>query len=449
VTGKFKSILSSPWVFVPALYLAWGMGEGGILGNLTGVMYKSLGYSNAFVGMIALLTLPVSFRFLLSPWLDACGTKHTLIWRLHLIMAFLCLGLAVVVYLDFAFTVSSLTLFFIAAIGFGCLAVVTDGYYLRALSQRRQAEFVGIKAAAIRGGIIFGLIFLVRFAGDINENIFGGPLPPGERLLTGWAVAMLIAAGVFFVTALYNWRFLPRIVSDQPVPVGKGFPLWSVLKEYFQQDRVWAIIALILFYRFGQGMVFFMTAPFYMDSIEDGGMEVTTTGVAMLKTYTDVPWMTIGGILGGFIVKRYGLRATFIPLSLFLNLPNLGYVFLALHQPVASFTFLGDAFPTWLFLISCAESFGYGLGFSAFFFYLHAIAQGPNKTSMLAISSGIMGIGFTFPGALAGLLQGTLGFPAIFLIATVIGLLALVFIKLVPIPTLDDAAPEVVRVKDN
>lgn len=161
----------------------------------------------------------------------------------------------------------------------------------------------------------------------------------------------------------------------------------------------------------------------------------------MLKTYTDVPWMTIGGIAGGFIVKRYGLRATFIPLSLLLNLPNLGYVWLALEQPTASFTLLGDAFPTWLFVISCGESLGYGLGFSAFFFYLHAIAQGPNKTSMLAISSGIMGIGFTFPGALAGWLEQFFGFPAVFTIATVIGLLALVLIRFVPIPKLDNTPP--------
>lgn len=439
---KLPRFLSSPWLFVPALYLAWGMGEGGILGNLTGVMYKALGYSNAFVGMVALLTIPVSFRFLLAPWLDAMGTKRALIWRLHFALALACLAQAGVIYSGFAFTFLSLCLFLGMAVLFGGLAVVTDGYYLRGLSQRRQAEFVGIKAAAIRGGIILGLILLVRQAGEINESVYGGPIPPGVQVFEGWAVALLLAAGVFVFTGFYNWRLLPRIASDQPVPVGKGFPLANVLKEYFRQNRVLLIVALILLYRFGQGMVFFMTGPFYMDSVEDGGMGVSTAGVAMLKTYTDVPWMTIGGILGGFIVKKYGLRATFIPLTLLLNLPNLGYVYLAVYQPMESFTFLGDTFPTWLFVISCGESLGYGLGFSAFFFYLHAIAQGPNKTSMLAISSGIMGIGFTFPGAMAGWLAHFYGFPVVFSIATVVGLLAIIFIRLVPIPRLDDTPPE-------
>lgn len=438
MTKPTTRFFSSPWLFVPALYLAWGLGEGGILGNLTAVMYKDLGYSNAFVGMVALLMIPVSFRFILSPWLDAWSSKRALIWRLHLLLAFICMAQAGVMYFGIAFTAATLLLFLISALAFGALAVVTDGYYLRALSPRRQAEFVGIKAAAIRAGIICGLIFLVRLAGDINEKIYGGPVPVGEQIYTGWAVAMLIASGVFFVTAFYNSRFLPRIDSDQPVPLAKGFPLWNVIKEYFTQDKIVVIVALILLYRFGQGMVFFMTAPFYMDTPEDGGMGVSTSGVAMLKTYTDVPWMTIGGILGGFIVKKYGLRATFIPLSLLLNLPNLGYVFLAIYQPLGSFTFLGDSFPTWLFVISCGESLGYGLGFSAFFFYLHAIATGPNKTSMLAISSGLMGIGFIFPGALAGWLQQFFGFAVVFSVATVIGMSALLLIKFIPIPKLKD-----------
>lgn len=427
---------------MPALYFAWGLGEGGILGNMTGVMYKDLGYSNAFIGMLALLSIPVSFRFVLSPWLDSWGSKRGLIWRLHLVLGVLSLLLAGAIYSGWLFTVSSLLLFSLMALFFGALAVATDGYYLRSLSQRRQAEFVGIKAAAIRGGIIFGLIFLVRFAGEINEGMRGGEGAQGEQVFTGWAVAMLIAAPLFFVTALYNWRCLPHVATDQPVPLSRGFPLWNVLKEYFRQDRIWAILALILLYRFGQGMVFFMTAPFYMDAPADGGMGVSSVGVAMLKTYTDVPWMTIGGILGGLIVNKYGLRATFIPLSLMLNLPNLGYVYLAVAQPMASFNFLGDTFPTHLFLISCGESLGYGLGFSAFFFYLHAIATGPNKTSMLAISSGFMGVGFALPGALAGFLQQGYGFAVVFASATAIGLLAMVFIKLVRIPDLDDSGPD-------
>lgn len=436
---EVKKTLSSPWVYVPALYFAWGMGEGGILGNLTGIMYKDLGYSNAFVGMLSLLTIPVSFRFLLSPWLDSLGSKRNLIWPLHFLLALVCLCQAAVIRQEAAFSVLSIPLFLIMGVLFGSLAVVTDGYYIRALTPKQQAKFIGIKTAAIRGGIIIGLILLVRKAGEINEAVSLDSDQAGDPVFVGWAVAMLISAGIFVLSGVYNFIFLPRAPSDTAVALSrKGFPLLEVIREYFKQERVLVIVALIIFYRFGQGMVFFMTGPFYMDSVEDGGMGVTTAGVAMLKTYSDLPWMTVGGILGGFIIKVYGLRKTFVPLTLALNLPNLGYVYLAVVQPIGSFTFLGDSFPTWLFVISCFESFGYGLGFSAFLFYLHAIAKGRNKTSMLAISFGIMGIGFSLPGAIAGWLELVFGFPSVFLIATAVGLLSIVFVKIAPMPDLND-----------
>jgi MFS transporter, PAT family, beta-lactamase induction signal transducer AmpG len=432
-----KALFASPWVFVPVLYIVFGLGQGGIIGGMTAVLYKDLGYSNAFIGMLALLALPGSFIFLIAPYLDAWSSKRALIWKLFIGLGFSALFLSLAMFLDEFFTVVTLSLFLLMSFFFACVAVVSNGFYQRVLILADQAKFSGIMSASIRAGTIFGLILFVRIGADINLSASAGTDQPAT---IGWTVVLAGAAIAFWLGAAYCAFLLPRPVDDKPVSFVGRFPVWDVLKEYFQMKRVWAIVALILFYRFGQGMQFQMTAPFYMDTIEDGGMGVTASTVAMLKTYTDVPWMTIGGILGGFLIARFGLRYTFLPLALLLNIPNLGYIYLAWAQPTGTFTILGDTFPTVLFIVSCVESFGYGMGFAPFMFFMYAIAKGPYKTSLLMISISIMGMGFHFPGAMAGFLQQATGYVSMFSIATVIGFSALLLLFFVPLPNIKSKA---------
>jgi MFS transporter, PAT family, beta-lactamase induction signal transducer AmpG len=123
-----------------------------------------------------------------------------------------------------------------------------------------------------------------------------------------------------------------------------------------------------------------------------------------------------------------------------MNLPNLLYVYIAIVQPEEMIQILGTMFYTKLFIVSCLESLGYGLGFSAFFFYIHALATGPNKTSILAISSGFMGLGFFIPGGISGIIQSWLGFAGLFALSSVVGMAAIFLILLAPMPRMNAAA---------
>lgn len=425
--------LSSPWCFVFTLYFGVGLCGGGLIGNLSAVMYADMGYSNVFIGSVALLSLPSSVRFLWSAYIDAMGSKRSMTCLFLAALGMAALLLSLVIFIDFAFTWTTLILFGLLAFCFASLEISADGYYIRALSLRRQAEFVGIKAAAIRMGIIFALVVLVRMAGELTDREWSRH--------AAWGTVLLGAAFIFFILAAYNFRFLPKAKGDEPVK-NEGFALLAVLKDYLKLERVWAVILLILCYRWGQGLLFFMTVPFYMNTWEDGGMGMTTAQVALLKTYTDMPWMIVGGIVGGMIIKRMGLRRVFIPMAFMMNLPNLLYVYLAIFQPEGAFLLLGTEFYTKLFIVSCFESLGYGLGFSAFFFYIHALSRGPNKTSILAISSGLMGMGFFVPGGISGIIQTWLGFPGLFIVSTVVGMGAIFLILLAPMPKMDEEEPK-------
>lgn len=412
------------------LFISVGAGGGGIVGNLTTVMFKDLGMSNAIVGAAALLSLPSSFRFFWAPWVDGLGSKRGLCWRFILILGVLILVLAGLVAGGLTNPILLFLVLFVFAYFFSCLEVASDGYYIRIFKPRDQAEFVGIKVAGIRAGIIISIVVFVRLAGEWQEK--------GWDKQVAWGCTIALAALMFFVFALYTRYALPRADDDEAVKDATGFPLKTILKEYLQQKRVWAIVVMLLIFRFGQGILVYMSPAFYMDTMEAGGFGLNTKEVALLKTFTDVPWMIIGGIAGGLIVQRYGLKRLIYPFTLLLALPNFGYVYLAAIQPTTIVALLGERFYLELFLVSTLESLGYGVGFSGFYYYIHAIATGRHKTSMLAISSGLMGLGFYLPGGMSGVLQEYLGYSALFGVSCFIGLLTLVVLPLLPMPSFED-----------
>jgi len=427
-----KNVFQSPWFFVPLLFIAVGSGGGGIVGNLTTVMFKDLGFSNAMVGAAALLSLPSSFRFLWAPWVDALGSKRDLCWRFIFGMATLVASLAALVYFGFFSALAAFGILFVFALIFSCLEVSADGYYIRVFDRKRQAEFVGIKAAAIRGGILLSIVLFVTSAGELQE----------VHLWTkahAWGAAVAGAAIFLTLLAIYCKFFLPKVATDEPVRDSGAFPLIPIFKEYLKQDRAWAIIIMLLIFRFGQGIFVYMAPPFYMDDITLGGYGMNAKDIGLLKTLTDLPWMTLGGIAGGFLIMKVGLKRTIIPLTLLLCLPNFAYVYLAYAQPMTQFTLFGYEYYTAVFWVSCIESLGYGIGFSGFFYYIHAIAQGRHKTSMLAISSGFMGLGFYIPGAISGVLQEATSYVTVFAISSCVGLLTLLIVPFLPMPKFDES----------
>ena len=423
---KLKEIFHSPWIFVSMLFLAVGAGGGGIVGSMTTVMFKDFGYSNVLIGAVALLSLPSSFRFLWAPWVDGLASKRALCCIFTIIMGGIVISLGGLTYFGYFSPWVAFVTIGCFAFAFSCLEVSSDGYYIRILDKNMQAKFVGIKTAAIRAGIILSIAVFIRLGGELQEI--------GWTKDAAWGGALLLAAVVLLGLGFYYFKGLPQAVGDAPVRDAKGFPLFSILGEYVRQPRAWAIILLLLIFRFGQGMQVYMVPPFLMDTAEAGGYGMSPKDLALLKTYAEMPFMIIGGILGGLIIKRYGLKRTLIPFTLLMNVPNFAYVYLAMDLPQQTFSFLGTSFYVPVFLTSVMETLGYGIGFSAFYYYIHAIAEGRHKTSMLAISSGLLGLGFYLPGGVSGIVQQWLGYPSLFILSSAMGLLVLFIVPFLPMP---------------
>lgn len=78
-------------------------------------------------------------------------------------------------------------------------------------------------------------------------------------------------------------------------------------------------------------MVLCTIAELRLRATEEGGLQLSTMGVAYGTI--GVIGLLLGGIVGGILVSRNGLRRWWWPMVLAISVPDLVYVFFALFQP--------------------------------------------------------------------------------------------------------------------
>jgi len=422
---QFSECVSSPWMFIPAVYLIAGAVESGILQYGVTIMYKDLGYSNAFIGYLSFLQIPILISFLFAPYVDRLGSKRMLTIVFMFLMAIVSAVIPLTLSFQFWFTASSLAALLMLSISFALFKIVSEGYYIRALTPQLQAGFIGIKTAAIRLGIILTVAFLVGMAGRINVA--------EQTTVLGWQRMFVVLTCVIFAAGVYNLFFLPKPASDEPVLNTDTFALWAVFKEYLKQRRAILIILFIILYRFGEGLLLRMADPFFMDPVDQGGLAMDIPSLVTIKSFVAIPCTIAGGIAGGWLVKKFGLIKTFLPLSLCMSLPNLGYWWIAKTQSLDVVHFTGMLLNRDAMIVVSIESLGYGIGFSAFFYYLHAVAVGKNKTSLFAISTALMALGIYLPSTISGIVQEAVGYQTLFLLSFICALPGVFLIRFIPL----------------
>ena len=218
---------------------------------------------------------------------------------------------------------------------------------------------------------------------------------------------------------------MPYPATDVPVKEINGdistIPFGNVFKEYFTQKKIGIIISYILLYRLGEGMLLKMAQPFFLDPVEKGGLNISLENVGVMYGTLGVIALLAGGILGGWLIKKFGLKKLILPMALSMNIPILLFAYLAYFKP-------GIALIQTCIIL---EQFGYGVGFTAYMVYLLYISKGQFKTSLYAISTGLMAIGMMIPGLISGLLQEQVGYFLLFTISficTIPGMLTIFFL---------------------
>ncbi len=394
-------LLRHPWVYVPTLYFAEGLPYI-IVNTVSVIMYKRMGMSNEFIGLTSILYLPWVIKMFWSPAVDVYGKRRRWIIATQLVMALLFTLLAVSIQTSLFVP---LTLASFAAIAFVSAThdIAVDGYYMLALDRRRQAFFIGVRSLWYRLAVLFGQGLLVVWAGNFEQRTGSIPL--------SWMLIMFIPAVTFSAACLWHQVCLPRPDADCSAAVnGTERNFAGAFVTYFTQPGIVRIVVFILLYRLGEAMLVKMAAPFLLDDAAAGGLGLGTATVGYAYGTAGMLSLTAGGLLGGWLIARFGLKRCIWPMAIMLNAPDLVYIYMAYVRPEHWLVYV---------LVSC-EQFGYGLGFTAFSVYLMYIAREPYKTSHFAISTGLMALGMMAPGMLSGYLQQGMGYPAFFALVTVL-----------------------------
>lgn len=416
-----KALSRTPWAFVPSLYFAEGLPYV-IINIVSVILYKRMGIDNAAIAFwTSFLYLPWVIKMFWGPVVDLYSTKRNWVLSTQLIMS---LSLFFV-----AFSLGTESFFFLSLAAFAAGAfisathdIATDGFYLLSLSKENQALFVGIRATFYRSAMIFGSGLMVYVAGRLEGSTGNIPM--------SWTITMAAAGLIFVLAFLYHTIVLPSPAVDATEapkePSGQASFL-EIFRSYFRQEKIGAIIAFILLYRTGEAMLVKLVSPFLLDPREAGGLGLSTEQVGLVYGTVGIGALVLGGLVGGWLIAKFGLRKCIWPMALALNLPDLFYVYLAYTQPAVELVYP---------LVAC-EQFGYGFGFTAFMVYLMYAARGRYKTSHFAISTGIMALGMMLPGLISGYLQEALGYRLFFIAVVLLTIPGMTTILFIPTDTGD------------
>lgn len=433
MSAKFRLPgLRSPWAFVPTLYFAEGVPY--ILVNTVSViLYKRLNVDNATIALVtSWLYLPWVIKMLWGPLVDTRATKRQWILTTQLLMAVGLLGVAASLGLP-AFLPVSLAVFALVALISATHDVAADGFYLHALVPQQQAWFVGVRTMFYRAAMIFGSGLLVTLAGRFEARSSG--------VAAAWTSTFLLAGGLYAVLWLWHTVALPRPETDRPAarasaqtaesgpaPDSARGRWFAIFAAWFGQPRVGVIIAFILLYRLGEALLLKLAAPFLLDGHAAGGLGFSTQQVGLSYGTVGLACLVLGGVSGGWLIAKFGLRRLLWPLALALNIPHVAYLYMAYTQPG----------PALAYPLVAIEQLGYGLGTTAFMVVLMRLSKGENRTSHYAIATGFMALGMMLPGMVSGKIQELLGYKAFFTLVLVLGVPGLLTLPWLPKAVLDD-----------
>jgi PAT family beta-lactamase induction signal transducer AmpG len=412
----------NPWAWIPTLYFAEGIPYVVVM-TVSVIMYKRMNISNTDIALYtSWLYLPWVIKPVWSPVVEMFKTKRLWIVILQLVIGGALASVALVLPMPHFFQYT-LAILWLMAFSSATHDIAADGFYMLGLEQHQQAAFVGVRSTFYRVAMITGQGILVVLAGLI-ETRTGGNIP------FAWSVTFGVLAGLFLLFFIYHKFILPYPATDRPTLKDASH---SALEEFvrtfvlfFKKKNIAATLGFLLLYRFAEAQLVKLVSPFLLDPRDKGGLGLTTSEVGFVYGTVGIIGLTLGGLLGGYLVSRKGLKFW------------LWIMVCAIHLPDTMFIYLSQVQPQNFLMINLAvaiEQFGYGFGFTAYMLYMIMVSEGEYKTAHYAICTGFMALGMMLPGMFSGWLQEQIGYQHFFLwvlLSTIPGFVVAAFVKVDP-----------------
>jgi PAT family beta-lactamase induction signal transducer AmpG len=352
---------------------------------------KEEGIDLTVIGMMALVGLPYTLKFLWAPFLDRftlpfLGRRRgwLLVAQVSLIFSIVSLGYTdpgknpwVVAFAAFLVT------FFSAS-----QDIVVDAYRREDLPDQE----LGLGSSLYVNGYRVGM--LLASGGGL---IMADYIPFSMVYLI---MAACILPGV--ITTLLAPE--PTITHGTPKTIREA--VVDPLIEYFKRQGALWILAFILLYKIGDTMASAMTTPFYLDI----GFSKTEIGT-IVKLFGF--WAVIAGtLIGGVLMLRLGINRSLwifgflqaISTACFALLAQIGHSVFALSGVIAF------------------ENLSSGMGTAAYMAFMASITNKKFTATQYALLTSLMGVPRVLASAPTGFLAKNVGWESFFIVCTLIAI---------------------------
>ncbi len=393
------------------------------------IMYKNLGVSNEDIALYTgMMYLPWTIKPLWAPIVEVWKSKRffVLCMEFTMMVTFLCLAVALKMPGYFALTIA---LFWITGFASATQDIAADGVYIASMSKTEQANYAGVQGMFWNLGRLLSVGLLVTLTGYLHDD---------RRLdwFDSWRVIMIILGVIMGTMGVWHLRFLPPgdVARTERVTLTSSLStMGEAWADFFKKPRIWAMLAVVFFYRIGEGFIEKMGPLFLMDTRAVGGLGLSNAVLGHINGTFGTAAYIGGTVLGGLLAGRYGLRRLFVPLAFALNVPHITYFYLS------------QALPTNLTVITTVvtvEKLGYGFGSVGLILYMmQQLAPGKFRTSHYAFATGIMALCMMVTGMISGELQHLLGHKWFFAFVLAISVPPIIIAKLAPFHEHEEAQP--------
>lgn len=243
-----------------------------------------------------------------------------------------------------------------------------------------------------------------------------------------WTVSLGCLGIVLMLLAVYHRIALPKPIEIKEKSKVDLKVYGEVFASFFTKPGIGPALIFFLMYRLGEAQLVKVATPFLVDSRNSGGIGLTSAQYGIAYGTLGMICLTLGGILGGVVASKYGLKKMIWVMAFAMNIPVSVYVYLSTFQPVP-----GDLS---IYLSIAAEQMGYGFGFTAYMLYmLSFVGESKFKTAEFAIGTSLMALGMMIPGMISGFMKELLGYQHFFIyvmICAIPGMIAIKFLKINP-----------------
>lgn len=352
----------------------------GLINEAIPVYFRFLGVSLQEIGLMSLVGLPWTLKFLWAPAIDAWGTRKR--WMLACQASFALL-IAVIAGTQAGAALNPVFWFLLVMMAAASATqdIAIDAYAIDMVAPQKMGLANGLRVTFYRAALVASGGLLVAAAGPL-----------------GWRNAFALASVLMAVLAVSTLAIPKSATFGISKPQTVMEAAWIPLRQMLNREGFWAILLFVLLFKIGDLALAPMSKPFWVDR------KFSPVQIGLVPGTVGILSTILGALLGGYLTNRLGIFRALWSLGLFQAVSNLVYAGVALAPPSNEL----------MYAAVIVEAFCGGLGTASFLSFLMSICEKNYVATQFALLTAIFGLSRSLAGAFSGFAAQKFGYSSYF-----------------------------------